>query len=258
MAHFESDPLLQNDIYWSDTESMTGIDEAFEFAKSNPLLSSTGNFRIVDILPEPSNDEIPLKASRKSNHLYSVIDDLQLELSYSRAEVGFLVHENQHKQKQLDFIHSMIAPPNITIGNKGIFSVSAAQQTVPLTTVHTETAARQMTEEAPPPAKSLVKETSNLEPEEHFRVRTVDPCGSNAAQQVVQISQFWQSQANPLKRDKSAATTVQPEVALSGSSCPHVDQTLSHSLKSLFDTLVVSLVPSCIYKFAHFIGNNLE
>jgi hypothetical protein len=62
MAMYEGDrcrPEEEDEIFMSDTDDEYDFDEAYEFAMNNPLLSNEQNYRIIDILPNPSTENTP-------------------------------------------------------------------------------------------------------------------------------------------------------------------------------------------------------
>lgn len=147
------------DVYFSDSEDEDryyyGLDsdsddddvtEMYKFVDENPLLSSILKCRIVDI--EPNHP--PRAITPTIEKTDSETEQLKLKLSLANSEISYLVQNNLEKQKQIDFLHSVLEPKSPTVGLGGYFSSACAHETSPL-----------------PPISSL-EEASQHQPKEEF------------------------------------------------------------------------------------------
>jgi len=162
-----------DEIFMSDSEDDFDLDEAYEFAIENPLLSSILNHRIVDILPESSTEaDIPTSVNTEREKLHSLIHELQTDLSFANDEITYLVHDNHNKQNQLDFLHSILEPPLHSVGLGGHFSSSNSHETLPLPTMGMETTTSEIacqTEEGSPSPSHFMAASADIPKSTDYR-----------------------------------------------------------------------------------------
>jgi len=104
-----TDQSNEDEIFYSDSEDESDLED---FINDNPLLSSIGKHRIVDITPDTSRT-IGVQTCSSSNYavLSEIIKDLSVDLSASHDEISYLISLKQELQSQIGFLHRHISPP---------------------------------------------------------------------------------------------------------------------------------------------------
>ena len=104
-----TDQSNEDEIFYSDSEDESDLED---FINDNPLLSSIGKHRIVDITPDTSRT-IGVQTCSSSNYavLSEIIKDLSVDLSSSHDEISYLISLKQELQSQIGFLHRHISPP---------------------------------------------------------------------------------------------------------------------------------------------------
>jgi hypothetical protein len=258
MAMYEGDrccPEEEDEIFMSDTDDEYDFDEAYEFAMNNPLLSSEQNYRIIDILPNPSTENAP--PPQGEEYLRSLINELQIRLSYAKDEIKSLTHEKYDQQKLLEFMHSIMEPP-FSVGLGNYSSPSSSHETVP-----------------PPAAEIATRETAcqtegDLLPQPDFMAAPtaaleLSECGQEVQGRATRVSRTQVVSQNPLGRSSQTilpmvessaeGSTLQLEAAYARFNECVIPQTLQADST---DEIHTSLVPSFLSTIVNFLASALE